>query len=108
MYNQLMVLATQKTASTEITTFLGSGVGRFIQAILVVVGFIVVIFSLVKVVTKGMQGNVTGALKSFFIGLFLAALFFNLAFIGTFIDWASALWEGVGNTGSTVVSSAKK
>jgi hypothetical protein len=111
MFNNLAVILAQAAApvdaSGRINGFLDTGLGRFIQTILVVAGFVVVIWSLSKVVMKALQGNTTGALKSFLIGLFLAALFFNLSLIGTFIDWASALWGGVADTGETVVNDAK-
>lgn len=110
MSNLTLLLAQvqQESATEQINDFLDGGVGQFIKVVLVTFGFVVVIFSLSKVVMKALQGNTTGAVKSFLIGLFLAALLFNLAFIGNFIDWASGLWGAVADTGTEVISDATK
>ena len=57
---------------------------------------------------NSMKGNAAGAVKSLVIGILLAALLFNLALVGDFIDWASGLWTSVADTGGEVISDATK
>lgn len=110
MSNLYLTLAqVQSTdASDAINNFLDGGIGSFLRVVLATFGFVVVIFTLAKVVMNSMKGNAAGAVKSLVIGILLAALLFNLALVGDFIDWASGLWTSVADTGGEVISDATK
>ncbi len=106
-----LILATTAPSSgsnaERAKTFFDSDIGSVISAGLVILGFIVVIFTIVKVVMTALKGNSTGAIKNLAIGLFVASILFNPSFIGNFIDWTSNVWEAVFGTAESITDKDK-
>lgn len=101
-----LVLATVNTTdnATRAAGFFNTPIGKVISAGLVIFGFVVLIFTIFRVVMNALKGNTTGALKNLVIGIFLSFLLFRPAFIGNFIDWAGYVWENITGTAKDFTS----
>lgn len=80
------------TARDAAANFFSEGIGDFISNVLVLLGFVVLIFAIAKIVMSTLKGNATGAIKNLVIGIALAGILFYPELLGSFVDWARGVW----------------
>ena len=104
----LVLATTGSDNASRAQRFFDTPIGKVITAGLVIFGFIVLIFTIFRVVMNALKGNTTGALKNLVIGIFISFLLFRPAFIGNFIDWAGYVWENITGSARDLTSNPDK
>jgi hypothetical protein len=92
--------------AADTTPFFNTGIGKIIQALLVGVGVIIVLWSALKSVGKISQGKIGDAVKGIIGAVVVAAFCFQPELIGSVIDFGGTIVSSVISSFSGLASNS--